>query len=206
MSKTQKILETNTAVKVLLNLLRISDETTYFHSLSVAEITEYLIELIPNVTWRDDDVENILIGALLHDVGKALVPFHVQSSSQSLDFNRKIVIQSHPSIGYEMVREIFPEIVEEIVLLHHEKADGTGYPYIPEVGIFDKDNIPDYVTIVSYADILDALITDKPYRKGMPLEDALKIIQKEIATNKLSYKFQAALIEYVKKHAITQNS
>lgn len=204
MTKTQQIQEENGAVKVLLNLLKLSDETTYAHSISVASIAESLIEFMQDRPWSQSEVEEIITGALLHDIGKAFVPFHVQSSSLSLDFNRKIMIQSHPSIGYEIVRGCFPEIVEEIVLLHHEKADGTGYPYIPEVGLFDEDNIPDYVTLVAYADILDALITDKPYRSGMSLDEALKVMLKEIDSKKLSYKFKSILIEYVNKNNVLE--
>lgn len=204
MTKTQQIQNTNIAVKVLLNLLKISDEATYTHSISVATITEALIELMPQKSWSQQKVEDIITGALLHDIGKAFVPFHVQSSSLSLDFNRKIMIQSHPSIGYEMVRDCFSEIVEEIVLLHHEKADGSGYPLVSEVGIFDEDNIPDYVTLVAYADILDALITDKPYRNGMTLDEALETMLTEIDNKKLSYKFKSVLIEYVNKNNVLE--
>jgi len=204
MTKVQRIQTENTAVKVLLNLLKLSDETTYFHSISVAEITEAMIDLMQEKPWSADEIEEIITGAILHDIGKAFVPFHVQSSSLSLDFNRKIMIQSHPSIGYEMIRDCFSEIVEEIALLHHEKTDGTGYPYIPEVGIFDEDNIPDYVTLVAYADILDALITDKPYRNGMSLNEALIIMLNEIDNKKLSYKFKSILIEYVNKYNILE--
>lgn len=193
-------------VKVLLNLLKLADEPAYEHSLSVAEITNEFLKLIPNEEWDEAMRIKIITGALLHDIGKAFIPFNLHSCSRSLDFNTKKIVQTHPNIGYEIVKDCFCPEVEDIVLLHHEKADGSGYPNLTEdgLGLFNESNIPDYVTIVSYADILDALITPKLYRNSLSLSDACAVIEKEIDQNKLSYKFKNVLLEYVRQNTLME--
>ena len=187
------------SIKVLLNQLKTIDESTYFHCISVSFITEELLKRIPD-KWTTEEQEAIIAGALLHDIGKAFVPFHIQGSSQTLDFNRKIIMQTHPNLGYELIKECgFDEITEEIVLLHHERSDGSGYPVFntDEFPVFNESNIPDYVVLVSYADMLDALITNKPYRAGLSMQDALIQMEKEIDSGKLSYRFKKALIDFI---------
>lgn len=198
MTITEKI-QNNQSVKLLLNVLRIADEATYTHSISVSYITEELLLRIPQ-KWTEEEKEAIITGALLHDIGKAFLPFNIQGSSQVLDFNRKAIIQTHCSIGYEMIRDCgFHEITEEIVLLHHERSDGSGYPMFDSdtFPIFTERNIPEYVVLVSYADVFDALITEKPYREALSLHDALQVICKDIDSGKLSYRFKKALIDFV---------
>lgn len=197
MSITDKTKEVP-VVKLLLNILKIADEPAYTHSIEVAYITEELLSRIDN-EWSETEREAIIIGALIHDIGKAFLPFNIQSSSMALDFNRKVIMQSHCNLGYEIVRNCgFDEISEEIVLLHHERSDGSGYPLLDQENfpVFSEENIPDYVSLVSYADVLSALITDKPYREGLTMEEAIEEVCKEIDKGKLSYKFKKALLAY----------
>ena len=206
MNKTKYVdrLQKDKTVKVLLNILRLSDEEAYTHSLSVATITEEFLNLMPDSEWTETQKEEIVTGALLHDIGKAFLPFHIQSCSMSLKNIELQIIQTHTNLGYSIISEIFPEIVSDIVLLHHERADGSGYPIIYDEGpiVFTEENIPDYVALVSYADILDALITEKSYRRGHSLAEAWKIIESEIDSQKLTYKFKNILFQFVQNNGM----
>jgi len=198
MTITEKVQNTQ-SVRLLLNILKIADEATYTHSISVSYITEELLARIPQ-KWTEAERESIITGALLHDIGKAFVTFKRQNSSQVLDFNRNAMRQTHFNIGYEMVRDCgFDEIIEEIVLLHHERSDGSGYPIFDHgtFPMFTEVNIPDYVALVSYADVFDALITEKPYREAMSMQEALNEICKDIDKGKITYKFKKALVDFV---------
>jgi putative nucleotidyltransferase with HDIG domain len=113
---------------------------------------------------------NIQRGALLHDVGKIGVPEFILRKARALNERERVVLQEHPLLGYEMIEEFdFLRKAALIVLYHHERYDGSGYPF----GLIGEE-IPLEARIFALADTLDAITSDRPYREGKSFEEALK--------------------------------
>jgi diguanylate cyclase (GGDEF)-like protein/putative nucleotidyltransferase with HDIG domain len=120
-------------------------------------------------------LEALRAGALLHDVGKLAVPEHILTKPGKLNAEEFAKMKVHPLVGAEIVEQMhFPYAVAPIVQAHHEKWDGSGYPF----GLKGED-IPIGARILAAADRLDALTSDREYRKGIPLEEAMQQIYAE---------------------------
>jgi putative nucleotidyltransferase with HDIG domain len=111
-------------------------------------------------------------GALLHDIGKAGVPASILNKPGALTAIEREIVREHPVLGYKMTEGLgFLEEAGEIILCHHERFDGTGYPR----GLAGR-SIPLVARVFALADTLDAITSDRPYRKGWRFEEALREI------------------------------
>ena len=117
-------------------------------------------------------------GALLHDIGKIGIPESILKKKGSLTTIEREIIKDHPLLGYKLIEEFaFLKRPSEVVLKHHEHFDGCGYPY----GLAGE-GIPLEARIFSLADTMDAITSDRPYRKGQSLEVARREIEKHSGT------------------------
>lgn len=157
-------------VRVLMNMEYISHPEVFIHSIRVAHITEKLIERL-SINVNPDDV---LVGALLHDVGKLYVPFNLNTSPNRFTNVDRMIMNSHTSAGLKIVEGIFPDVVSNIVYMHHEKEDGSGYPMKLKSG-----DIPDYVKTVVVADIYEALTAKRTYKNPYSHHSSLEILYKD---------------------------
>lgn len=156
----------------LVNLVDIKsmDNYTYEHSVNVVVLSLMLgLEL----NYTKSKLHNLAIGAMLHDMGKVFVPKEVLLKSGKLTDAEFGLIKEHPSRGYEYLKsdEEISAMSKIIILQHHERIDGTGYPD----GI-DGSRIHEFSKIVSIADVYDALTSDRPYRMGLPPNEAIEYI------------------------------
>lgn len=192
-------------VKALLGILKLSDEEAYEHSMEVARIVEKYLEEEEreNAAIRNrDEQEQIITGALLQDIGKGFLPFGLQYSSREFDEKEAEIMNTHPILGSVAIRNCeFSEITDNIILMHHAAADGSGYPRIANRILVEKADavknnreenagyieVPDYVWIVAYADKLDAMISRRNYRKQIGLKDAWSNLVNLSKENKLPY-------------------
>jgi putative nucleotidyltransferase with HDIG domain len=112
-------------------------------------------------------------GALLHDVGKAVLPGHILRKTGPLTKDERDIVREHPVVGYRMI-EAFGSLraASEIVLCHHERFDGRGYP----AGLAG-DQIPLGARIFALADTLDAMTSDRTYRRARPFKEAVREIE-----------------------------
>lgn len=152
------------------------DPYTKGHSTSVSRYSEALARAI---NLPENEVERIKIGALLHDVGKIGIPENILKKPGKLDDQEWNVMKQHPVIGAEKVlepNEALRDLIP-IVKYHHERLDGKGYPE----GLKGRE-IPLAARIVSVADAYHALVSDRPYRKGMPIEKACAILKEGAGT------------------------
>ncbi|GAB6076219.1 HD-GYP domain-containing protein [Desulfurobacterium crinifex] len=156
---------------VLLKALSIRDSYTEGHSRRVA-IYSYLIG--KELGLDREKLSKIYIGAFLHDIGKIGIPDAILLKPTPLTSTERKLVERHPILGYELLKEYDFPFILNIVLKHHERLDGKGYP----LGI-DYRKIPFTVSIVSVADVFDALTTDRPYRKALSLEETLSIIGRD---------------------------
>ncbi len=152
------------------------DPYTKGHSTSVSKFSEALARAI---NLPEKEVERITLGALLHDVGKIGIPESVLKKEGPLSDEEWVIMKQHPVIGYEKVLEPNPNLRDliPIVKYHHERIDGKGYPE----GLSNGD-IPLAAKIVAIADTYHALISDRPYRKGMNIEKAFEILEEGAGT------------------------
>jgi len=153
-------------LRALVTALDTRDEETQGHSLRVVKYTLKLAELIG---LKDEkQLKALEYGALLHDIGKIGIPDAILRKPGHLTPEEWTVMKTHPHVGYKILHGIeFLEKASQIVLYHHEKLDGSGYP-----GGLGKNDIPIGSRIFSVADTVDAMTTERPYRKALNFEDA----------------------------------
>jgi putative nucleotidyltransferase with HDIG domain len=158
----------------LLYLIAATDgnEDTFGHSQLVARYTLILTRAL-GIDDREFSVD-IERGALLHDIGKIGIPESILRKAGPLTEKEREIIKEHPLLGYEMVEE-FQSLhkASRVVLFHHESYDGSGYPY----GLKGEE-VPLEARIFSIADTLDAMTSDRPYRKGQSFRMAFDEIER----------------------------
>lgn len=148
------------------------DPYTAGHQKSVADLS---VLIAKELELEEEHIENILLGASIHDIGKIQVPAEVLTKPSRLSELEFKLIQAHPKNGYEIINDIdFPSEVKNIVLQHHERLDGSGYPQ----GL-RGDEIDLGARIVAVADIIDAISTDRPYRPAKGLDAAMTEIRRQ---------------------------
>lgn len=181
-------------VKALLGVLKLNDEEAYQHSLDVANIVNLYLELEEKKKFNNrEEVEkqSIIIGALLHDIGKAFLPFGLQYSSKKFDSYEVEIMNMHPVLGTVAIKNCeFDDIVKNIILMHHACPDGTGHPRMKNIpyGLGDgMIDVPEYVWIVAYADKLDAMISRRNFRRQKSLKEAWTELVNQSKNNKLTY-------------------
>ena len=129
----------------------------------------------------------------MHDIGKLAVPEHIISKPGRLTPEEFDKMKIHPTVGAEILERVqFPYPVVPIVRAHHEKWDGSGYPH----GLKGEE-IPIGARILAAVDCLDALATDRQYRRALPLDDAMKVVQKESGTA-----FDPRVVDVLAKHYV----
>lgn len=166
-------------VREILKIEKELSYVTYMHSISTAI---YSTMIADSYTQDLDTLKKITTGALVHDVGKAAIAKNVLEKKGKLTDTEMISIRKHCIIGAEMIADMFDKEVQQIVLMHHEKLDGSGYP-------LGTTEIPSYVQLVTVADIYDALVSNRCYKKAYSHEKAIEILRKEAAQNKINEKY-----------------
>lgn len=166
---------------------------TYTHSVNVSILS---ILTARSLEYSNEDIKNIALGAFLHDIGKMLVEQNLILKSDSLTESERIEVNKHPRLGYEILKNIesIPFTTKQIVLMHHEKLDGSGYPFALK-GI----EIPEYVKIVTICDMYDAMVSKRVYRNKMPIYSALEILMAD-SVFKLDRKIYRHMTENICLH------
>jgi len=170
----EKIISQNHLMELansLAGAIDAKDPYTKGHSTSVSRYSEALARAI---NLPEDQVQKIKLGALLHDVGKIGIPENVLKKPDKLSDDEWQIMKQHPVIGAEKVlapNEALRELIP-MVKYHHEHIDGSGYPEH-----LKGDKIPLEARIIAVADTYHALISDRPYRKGMSVEKACEILK-----------------------------
>lgn len=174
MKYTQKVRADNLELtKALANALDSRDTYTMHHSENVAR---YAVEIAKKMNLSKDLSRAIRIGGLLHDIGKIGIPENILSKPGKLTNDEYNIIKLHPTIGHEMIKHIttFKDNgILDIVLYHHERYDGKGYP----AGL-KGNQIPLVARIVAVADTFDAMSSKRIYRNELDLEYVLNEIRR----------------------------
>lgn len=191
-------------VRSFLGIVKLKDETTYNHSIGVARLVAHCIgdmEDRNECDWSDDEKLEIVKGALLHDVGKVYLSFGLQNSSIKLDVYTRAIINVHPIVGYIAIRDSgCSEIVKNIVLMHHARADGSGYPLNLESQVpYTEENTPSYVWLVAYADSFDAMTSQRHYKASKSYQEAWNTLNNLRRDGVLPYRYAGYMSTVVKE-------
>ena len=163
-----QLLAVRTSVICAMNqLLDLKDLNTGVHSTRLAE---WAVRIGRDLGLDDDCLRDLEAAAILHDIGKIGVPDAILRKPAKLTEDEYAVIKKHPEYGWAVLRSVPGfERVSLFVLHHHEAFDGKGYP----AGL-RGDEIPIGSRIVSVMDSFDAMVSSRPYRKGLPLDEAIR--------------------------------
>jgi ribonuclease P protein subunit RPR2 len=162
-------------VRALCNAVEARDAYTGKHAERVAAYGMEIARVLDAPFADDPEVE---FGFLLHDVGKVAVPDAILWKPEPLTPEERTLMERHPLVGWEILREIdFLGEAKLVVRHHHERWDGAGYP-----DGLAGDLIPLAARVFAVADVLDALTTLRPYRPPSPLEDARVVIEESSGT------------------------
>ncbi|MDY0236598.1 MAG: HD-GYP domain-containing protein [Gudongella sp.] len=157
---------------ILENLVNISiyDDYTMNHSLNVMMLSTVIAR---DKNFNMKEIKKLATGCIFHDIGKTFIPIEIINKPGKLTIEEFEIVKTHSEKGYEFLKNYtdLPMTSINIALCHHERENGSGYPRNllgEEIHIFSK--------IASICDVFDALISDRPYRRGAPVNEAMEYL------------------------------
>ena len=165
-----KAINDSDALAVDISVLKTSDEYTFKHSVDVATMSMIIAK---KQGLSQKDIYNIGIAGLLHDMGKSKIPPEILNKPARLTEEEFAIMKQHSALGYDILKDKteFEKVIPVAVLQHHEKMNGKGYP----LGC-SSEQITTYAKILSVADVYDALVTERPYKKSFSQRTAVEMI------------------------------
>ncbi|MBN2252090.1 MAG: PAS domain S-box protein [Kosmotogaceae bacterium] len=163
-------------INTLSYLVETRDPYTSGHQKRVSELSTAIArKLFPDTELHKDTIESIRVAALLHDIGKSAVPSEILTKPVRLNDLEYDLVKEHSSKGYDILKGVyFPWPIADIVVQHHERLDGSGYP-----NGLKGEEIRTEARIIAVADVVEAMSSHRPYRASLGKERALE----EIAQN-----------------------
>jgi len=169
-------------LEVLGEAIDLRDSQTAGHS---HRVCLYSVKILAAMGGTERELRSVAMGAWLHDIGKLAIPDAILLKPGALTDEERRIMQLHVPIGYELVKRMpFLTDVAEIILMHHERCDGTGYPQ----GLKTVD-IHLGAKVFAVADTIDAMTSNRPYRKALPFKAAREQIESGSGTQ---YDFEVA--------------
>lgn len=154
----------------ILQQVEKKDRYTHQHSNRVAK---YSVRIAQELKLNKEQLENLTVAALLHDIGKIHVPTEVLNKTERLTEEEFTLIKKHPSDGAEMVKDSYYSELAPIIMQHHERLDGSGYP-----SNLKADEILLESKIIAVSDTFDAMTEDRAYRKAFSPQFAVDELKK----------------------------
>ena len=181
------LIEHESVVLSLSAALEAKDAYTRGHSARVGDLSA---RLASELGESEEACERLRLGGLLHDIGKIAVSEALLHKPGKLTPAEFSAIMAHPTIGWEICRRLrSAEPVLDVIRCHHERYDGRGYPD----GLVG-DRIPWYARVLALADALDALTSERPYRRRLGVEEGVSLLVEETASGKWDPRVTAALV------------
>ena len=175
----------------LANAVEAKDSYTQGH---VERVSNMAVNLGKKMGLDRKELDALRLGGALHDIGKISVSSTILNKPGPLDAEEWEVMKKHTDLGYKICMPLKTNLgmALEVIRYHHEKLDGSGYPE----GLIGSE-IPPVAQVMAVVDIYDALITDRPYRKGMDKKKVISILRDEGAQGKLDQKIIEYLVEMI---------
>ncbi|MBU4318166.1 MAG: diguanylate cyclase [Proteobacteria bacterium] len=201
--KLKKLNDNLTSIEyVLFSMANAVEEKDIYTQGHVKRVSGMAVTIGRKMGLSEMDMRSLKIGGALHDIGKIGVPNEILNKPGPLTDEEWEIMKKHPSAGYQIClplkKNLGPAL--DVIRQHHEKLDGSGYPD----GLMEKD-ISIVARIMAVADIFDALVTDRPYRKAMSVAKALDILKQESNGNKLDKSVVEHLIQIVDSGNVESN-
>jgi diguanylate cyclase (GGDEF)-like protein/putative nucleotidyltransferase with HDIG domain len=175
-------------IEALAMAIEAKDECTHEH---LRRVQVYSLEMAKHLGLPEEELNALQAASILHDIGKLAVPDHIISKPGKLTPEEFEKMKIHTIVGAEILEQVaFPYAVAPIVRSHHEKWDGSGYPD----GLVGEQ-IPMGARILSAVDCLDALASDRQYRRALPLDDAMAYV-----AGLAGQSFDPKVIDILKEH------
>ncbi len=160
-------------VTAIAATIEVRDPYTAGHQRRVADLATAIAR---DLQLPEDQIEGLKLAGVVHDIGKIRVPAEILSKPGRLDDLEFSIIKQHPITGYDILKSInFPWPIAQIVLQHHERLDGGGYPH----GLRNGEILLE-ARILAVADVVESMVSHRPYRAGLGMNAALE----EIALNR----------------------
>lgn len=158
-------------IKVVAQTVEIKDPYTAGHQHRVADLA---VTMARENGLANDQIEGINLAGMIHDLGKISIPAEILSTPRPLNAIEFQLIKTHPQTGYNILKDIdFPWPIALIILQHHERMNGSGYPN----GLKGKEILPE-ARILAVADVVEAIASHRPYRPALGMDAALEEIEK----------------------------
>ncbi|MCT4612402.1 MAG: HD-GYP domain-containing protein [Clostridia bacterium] len=148
--------------------IKINDNYTFQHCVNVCVLA---VLTAVKLGVPRDKIKKMAIGCLLHDFGKVQIPNEILNKPGKLTADEYEEVKKHPIYGYEAFTEIAP-ISRIVILMHHERLDGSGYPLGKT-----SEEIYDLAKICAVCDVFDAMTSERPYKKPVPIPETLKLMR-----------------------------
>ena len=159
-------------IEALALAIDAKDQTAPYH---IRRVQVYAVGLARALGMSPHDIQGVKMAALLHDIGKLAVPDHILAKPGALTPEEFQKVRIHPQVGAAIIGEVtYPYAVAPLILSHHERWDGRGYPE----GLREQA-IPIGARILSIVDYFDALTSERPYHQAMPAETAAALLEQE---------------------------
>ena len=158
-------------INALVSALEKRDPYTAGHQ---RRVTNLACAVAKEMGFSREQINGLRLAGLVHDVGKIQIPTEILIKPTNLSEVEFVMIKMHPQIGYDILKSIeFPYPVAQIVLQHHERMDGSGYP----AGISSEEILPE-ARVLAVADVVEAMSSHRPYRPALGISTALREITK----------------------------
>jgi diguanylate cyclase (GGDEF)-like protein/putative nucleotidyltransferase with HDIG domain len=175
-------------IEALALAIEAKDDTTHEH---LQRVQVYALELGKKLQMNNGDLQALRAASILHDIGKLAVPEHIISKPGKLTPEEFEKMKIHPIVGAEILARVqFPYGVVPIVRSHHEKWNGTGYP-----DGLKGEEIPLGARVLTVVDCLDALASDRQYRRALPLQEAMHVIEQDAGVS-----FDPAVVKVLREN------
>lgn len=174
-----------------LAAVHLVDDYTLSHMINVALYSGALAKCLG---YSVQDIKDICFAGLLHDVGKAKIPKDILRKPDKLTPEELLIAKKHAEQGYQILcqEELVSERVRQVALQHHERGDGSGYPYglhHREIGIFSQ--------LIAIADVYDAMTSDRCYKERILPHESAEILLADCSMNKLNIELVKAFLKYI---------
>ncbi len=159
-------------IEAMAKVMEWRDPYTAGHQKRVALISEAIAK---KMGWSVEKINGLYLAALVHDIGKIAIPAEILTKPSKLTEAEMNIIKDHPEVGYQILKDIpFTWPIAQAVRQHHERLDGSGYPF----GLTANEIIPE-ARILAVADVIESISTHRPYRPSMGANKAIEKILTE---------------------------
>ncbi len=160
----------SSTIQVISSMIRAKAPFTADHQIRVADLARTIAK---EMGLSSDEIESVRVAGSLHDLGMIGIPGEILSTPRRLNNYEFELVKTHPAMAYDILKDVdFPWPIANIIVQHHERLDGSGYPYS-----LKGEAIVQEACILAVADVVESIVSHRPYRPARTIDEALEIIE-----------------------------